>query len=77
MMGCPKFDDVEDYIDKFSEIFKTADIQSVTAVVMEVPCCAGLPIIVKRGMERAGKTVPMERVVVSTQGKILKQEKAA
>jgi NAD-dependent dihydropyrimidine dehydrogenase PreA subunit len=77
MMGCPKFDDVEDYIDKFSEIFKTADIQSVTAVVMEVPCCAGLPIIVKRGMERAGKTVPMERVVVSTKGKILKQEKAA
>ncbi len=77
MMGCPKFDDVEDYIDKFSEIFKTADIKSVTAVVMEVPCCAGLPIIVKRGMERAGKTVPMERVVVSTKGKILKQKKAA
>ncbi len=77
MMGCPKFDDVEDYIDKFSEIFKTADIKSVTAVVMEVPCCAGLPIIVKRGIERAGKTVPMERVVVSTKGKILKQKKAA
>ncbi len=76
MMGCPKFDDAESYIDKFSEIFNTADVRSVTAVVMEVPCCAGLPIIVKRGMERAGKTIPMERVVVSTKGKILPQEKA-
>lgn len=77
MMGCPKFDDVESYIEKFSEIFKTAGIKSVTVVVMEVPCCAGLPIIVKRGMELSGKALPMEKVVVSTKGIILKQDKAA
>jgi hypothetical protein len=77
MMGCPKFDDVESYIEKFSEIFKTAGIKSVTVVVMEVPCCAGLPIIVKRGMELSGKTLPVEKVVVSTKGIILKQDKAA
>ncbi|MBW2576303.1 MAG: 4Fe-4S ferredoxin, partial [Deltaproteobacteria bacterium] len=49
MIGCPKFDDVEEYIDKFADIFKTADINSVMAVVMEVPCCSGLPMIVKKG----------------------------
>ncbi len=72
MMGCPKFDDVESYIEKFSEIFKTAGIKSVTVVVMEVPCCAGLPIIVKRGMELSGKTLPVGKVVVSTKGIILR-----
>ena len=74
MIGCPKFDDVEEYIDKFADIFKTADIKSVTAVVMEVPCCSGLPMIVKKGMELSGKNVPIEELVISTRGKILKQQ---
>ena len=37
MVGCPKFDDAEAYIEKFTNIFKTADVKSVTVVVMEVP----------------------------------------
>ena len=72
MIGCPKFDDVEEYIDKFADIFKTADINSVMAVVMEVPCCSGLPMIVKKGMEAAGKNIPIEELVISRTGKILK-----
>ncbi len=68
MMGCPKFDDAQDYIDKFSQIFKVADVKSVTSVIMEVPCCAGLPMIVDKGMEIAGKNIPMETVVISTRG---------
>jgi Fe-S-cluster-containing hydrogenase component 2 len=77
MMGCPKFDDVQEYIDKFAEVFKAAGLRSVTTVVMEVPCCSALPMIVKKGMEKAGKSIPMEKVVVSTRGEILKKEKAA
>lgn len=74
MIGCPKFDDAEEYIDKFTDIFKTADIKSVMAVVMEVPCCSGLPMIVKKGMELAGKNIPIEELVISTRGKTLKQQ---
>jgi len=36
-MGCPKFDDVNEYIHKFADIFKTADIKSITSVIVEVP----------------------------------------
>ena len=75
MMGCPKFDDVQEYIDKFAAVFKEAGIKSVTAVIMEVPCCSGLPMIVKKGMEKAGVNVPMENVVISTKGKIIKRVK--
>ena len=69
-----QIDDVEEYIRKFTEIFKTADIKSVTALVMEVPCCSALPVILKRAMDAAGKQIPLEQIVISTRGEILKKE---
>ncbi len=75
LMGCPKFDDAQNYIHRFADIFKTAGIRSVTTVVMEVPCCSGLPLIVKKGMEAAGRKIPLEEIVVSTRGKILSTTK--
>jgi len=73
MIGCPKFDDIQEYVEKFADIFKTADIKSVLSVVMEVPCCSSLPMIVKKGMEAAGKNIPIKELVISTRGKILEQ----
>jgi len=73
MMGCPKFDDADAYVDKFADIFKTANIKSITAVVMEVPCCSGLPMILRKGMALAGKKIPVEKIVISTRGEILDQ----
>jgi uncharacterized protein YqgV (UPF0045/DUF77 family) len=40
MIGCPKFDDVQEYIDKCADIIKTAGIKSVTTVFMEVLSCS-------------------------------------
>ena len=74
MIGCPKFDDIQEYVEKFADIFKTADIKSVLSVVMEVPCCSGLPMIVKKGMDAAGKNIPIKELVISTRGKILEQK---
>lgn len=74
MMGCPKFDDVQDYIHKFTEIFKAADIRTITTVIMEVPCCSGLPMIVKKGMEAAGKKIPVEEIIITTQGNVLEKK---
>ena len=74
MMGCPKFDDAQHYIEKFAQICKISGIKSITSVVMEVPCCSALPIIVKKGMELSGVEIPMEEVVISTRGKILEQQ---
>jgi len=73
MMGCPKLDDAQEYIDKFAEVFKTAGIKSITIPIIEVPCCSGLPIIVKRGLEASGKEIPAEVVVISTRGKIIER----
>jgi len=71
MMGCPKFDAVQEYILKFADVFAHADIKSVTVAVMQVPCCQGLPLIVRKGMELSGKTVPGEIVIISLGGQVL------
>jgi len=68
LLGCPKFDDAEAYVQKFAEIFRTAEIKSVTITVMEVPCCQGLPVIVRKAMALAGKTIPIEVVVITSRG---------
>jgi len=75
MIGCPKFDDVEAYIQKFTEIFKAADIKSIRTIIMEVPCCSGLPVILHKAMMAAGKKIPIEKFIISTRGKILKKER--
>jgi NAD-dependent dihydropyrimidine dehydrogenase PreA subunit len=75
LIGCPKFDDTAAYISKFTEIFKNAGIKSVTVLIMEVPCCSKLPVIVREGMDFSGKKIPMEIIVISAEGKILKREK--
>jgi len=77
MIGCPKFDDAQEYIEKFAAIFKTADIKSIAIVVMEVPCCSGLPAMVRKGLELSGSQIPMTQVVVSTRGQILEERKVA
>ena len=77
LVGCPKFDDVPQYVQRFAEIFSSAGIRSVTILVMEVPCCSGLPMIVRKGMAAAGKEIPIEEIVISAQGEIIKREQSA
>jgi len=74
LVGCPKFDEVQEAVQKLSEIFHGADIQRITTLVMEVPCCQGLPMIVEKAMEQAGKQIPLEQVMISARGEVLKKE---
>ena len=68
---CTKLDKtIDEYIDKLSHIFKTADIKSITLVHMEVPCCFGTEKIVKMAMEKSGKDIPLKRHIVSLKGEI-------
>jgi len=71
MMGCPKFDDAQSYVEKFTEISANAGLKSITVLSMEVPCCSGLLTIVKKGLQASGATIPLTEVVISIKGKIL------
>ncbi|NJD76081.1 MAG: 4Fe-4S ferredoxin [Candidatus Methanoperedens sp.] len=68
IIGCPKLDDAEFYIDKLTEILKENNIKSITLVNMEVPCCFGLQRIVEGAVQRAGKVLPIRQTVITIRG---------
>lgn len=69
LIGCPKLDEV-DYSEKLTEIIRQNDIQSVTIVRMEVPCCGGLELAAKKALQNSGKFIPWQVVTISVDGKI-------
>jgi Pyruvate/2-oxoacid:ferredoxin oxidoreductase delta subunit len=73
MLGCPKFDDVQEATRRFEEIFQQAGINSVTVLSMEVPCCAGLAHIVRQALRTSGQPIPFREVILSRQGRITNQ----
>ena len=70
LVGCPKLDDV-DYSEKLTQIIRENNIQSVTVVRMEVPCCGGLERAVVTALQNSGKMIPWQVVTFSVDGKIL------
>lgn len=70
LIGCPKLDQV-DYSEKLTAIIQSNNIQSVTIVRMEVPCCGGLEMAAKRALQNSGKLIPWQVVTISIDGKIL------
>jgi hypothetical protein len=42
---------------------------------MEVPCCSAMNVIIRKAMESAGKTVPVEQITISNRGKELERKK--
>ncbi|MDO4517018.1 MAG: 4Fe-4S binding protein [Bacillota bacterium] len=70
LVGCPKLDSV-DYSEKLTRILAENDIQSVTVLRMEVPCCGGLEMAAKQALQASGKFIPWQVVTISIDGTIL------
>ncbi len=70
MMGCPKFDDQQLYIERFTEIFRTRTLKSLTILIMEVPCCHSMLQIIRQAYDAAKPDLPVRQVVISTRGEI-------
>ncbi|MBD5162529.1 MAG: 4Fe-4S binding protein [Oscillibacter sp.] len=70
LIGCPKLDGT-DYSEKLTRIFTGNQINSITVVRMEVPCCGGMTQAVKRAVQASGKDIPCGVVVISADGKRL------
>lgn len=72
LIGCPKLDE-GDYAEKLTAIFKAHDIQSVTVLRMEVPCCGGIVTAVKQALQTSGRMIPWQVVTISTAGEIIEE----
>ena len=70
LVGCPKLDGV-DYSQKLTEILTLNNVQSVTVLRMQVPCCGGLEMAVKNAIQASQKPIPCHVAIVTINGEIL------
>lgn len=72
LVGCPKLDSI-DYSEKLGAIISLNSIKSILLVRMEVPCCGGMETAVQKAVCQSGKNIPLQTVIISTDGQILKE----
>lgn len=75
VIGCPKLDQGTDsYIQKLVQLIDGSKVNTITLVIMEVPCCGGLSQMVKIATQTASRKVPVKEVMISIKGEILSEE---
>lgn len=74
VIGCPKLDDAQAYVDKLAKMLIESEIRSLTVAHMEVPCCTNLLRIAGEAVRRAGSAIPLHDITVSIGGQILNEK---
>ncbi len=74
-IACPKLDDGQDiYVEKIKSWLDDANINTLTVMIMQVPCCSGLLNLAKKALDSAKRKVPLKCIVVGIQGDILSED---
>jgi hypothetical protein len=74
-IACPKLDEGQDtYVEKIKYLIDDAKINTLTVMIMQVPCCGGLVSIAQQAAQQAKRKIPIKSIVVSLQGDILSEE---
>ena len=74
-IACPKLDsNKEAYIEKLAAMIDDSLINTLTVIIMEVPCCGGLLQIAKAAASNAKRRIPVKLIVVGVEGNLLKEE---
>lgn len=74
-IACPKLDEGQDvYQEKIKAWIEDAKINSLTVLIMQVPCCMGLLNLAQQAAQASQRKVPIKNVVVGVQGEVLQEE---
>lgn len=74
-IACPKLDEGQEiYVKKIKSWFEDAKINTLTVMIMQVPCCMGLINLAQEALASSKRKVPVKAIVVSLQGEILSEE---
>lgn len=74
-IACPKLDsNQEAYLEKIKNMIIYSNINTLTVVIMEVPCCGGLLRLAQKAVTEAGRKIPVKLIIVGIKGEILKEE---
>lgn len=74
-IACPKLDDGQEvYVEKIKSWMEDAQINTLTVMIMQVPCCMGLLNLAREALGQSKRKVPLKAVVVGIRGDILSEE---
>ncbi|MBN2165206.1 MAG: 4Fe-4S binding protein [Marinilabiliaceae bacterium] len=74
-IACPKLDNSQEvYVDKITAMIDEAKINTLTAVVMQVPCCMGITRMIQIALSKATRKIPVKQAVISIEGNVLNEE---
>jgi len=74
-IGCPKLDDNQEiYVEKIKTLIDEAKINTLTVMIMEVPCCRGLLAVASEALKQAQRKVPLKCIVVGIKGDIVSED---
>jgi ferredoxin len=74
-IACPKLDSgLETYVEKIRSLIDEAEINTLTVMMMQVPCCGGLLQMVNIAAGQAERKVPVKKIIVGVEGDILSEE---
>ncbi len=74
-IACPKLDSgLETYVSKIKSLIEDSKINTLTVMMMQVPCCGGLLQLVKSAASQSERKVPVKAVIVGVEGDILREE---
>lgn len=74
LVGCPKLDETEAYVEKIAQIVKLHKTPQIDVVYMEVPCCGGLVKLAEKAVSLSGEAVTLNLIKLSLEGKILEMK---
>ena len=74
VIACPKLDQGKEiYVEKIRRLIDEAKVNTITIMMMEVPCCGGLSHLVQMAKAQATRKVPVKEIIVSIKGEILEE----
>jgi hypothetical protein len=74
-IACPKLDSEQEiYVEKIKSWIEDAKINTLTILIMQVPCCSGLVRLAQEAIQSANRKVPVKYIVLGLQGEILQEE---
>lgn len=73
-IACPKLDKGLDvYLEKLKALIDDAKINSLTVLIMQVPCCGGLLHIAREAASQASRKISIKKIVIGVEGEILSE----
>ena len=75
VIACPKLDgNQEVYQQKITALIDQSQINTLTVMMMEVPCCGGLLQLIQSAASQAGRKVPIKTIQIGVEGEVLAEQ---